>query len=766
MMTVKRRISLMLILLIIGVFVLTCFTGCTPATEQAVLTFTDAGGAGVMTTTVLILLSDATNTPYIKDVKKVAEELDKQVDALTQTKDVYKVDYTGTVGDRESISMSFSFTDINDYNRKCLRLYNSASDSLRNNLKRTDRYPMATWAVTDKGNGSYEAAFSQDGAVFSMVNLWAYEWLMSHDVEGGWDYTGDGNNVQFNPLGDNTFIDSKQTRVVVKIGDSSETFSAFKGAASQTVSLTGQVTGTPVTAETSVSDKDLIVSEKVKETVPSYPALTGEAAAKFESLCNIDLKNLPTDRKIKVACVGDSITQGSDDWQYPSYPWYLQSILGDGYDVQNFGVSGTRLTSSDGNGAAYIKSAKYQPSLDFNPDVVIIMLGTNDSSAYTFKRFDRCFAKDYQALVDAYKNLPSHPYVIVATTPYEPATSGTSAINEYIIPYERELFTKLNGVDGVVDIAAWSNDRYYLYFDNVHYSAEGYYSLAHHYASRIFGVENGHRTVTVKAVPGAIVTLKRETSDGHIYQQNVVADKDGVAVLREIDGTYTLTVRATDYARYQTAVTVNGDCTVDCAMNPGDYNVALYRPVTGSTVDNSSHTAEMVNDEEWGSNWHPLDGDSVGGSLVFDLGNTKELHGLRLLCRFQSYPSSYKVEVSDDGVNYREAATLRDARDKFVNDHLEEHYFDSVSGRYVKVTFLAKGYMFNYEIYDLQLLSNDKRTVSEREKEIIAQREEANKQNDPSSGGEKKTPLWPYVTGGAALLAAAAATVVFAVKKK
>jgi len=49
--------------------------------------------------------------------------------------------------------------------------------------------------------------------------------------------------------------------------------------------------------------------------------------------------------KIKVACVGDSITFGSGiaDRDNASYPAQLQKLLGDGFEVKNFGVSGRTM---------------------------------------------------------------------------------------------------------------------------------------------------------------------------------------------------------------------------------------------------------------------------------------------------------------------------------------------------------------------------------------------------------------------------------------
>src|SRR5689334_724667 len=87
----------------------------------------------------------------------------------------------------------------------------------------------------------------------------------------------------------------------------------------------------------------------------------------------------PADYKapVNVACIGDSITQGSGAAKGQSYPSQLQAMLGDQWKVGNFGVSGrTLLKKGD---YPYWKENAYQDALKSAPDVVIIMLGTNDT---------------------------------------------------------------------------------------------------------------------------------------------------------------------------------------------------------------------------------------------------------------------------------------------------------------------------------------------------------------------------------------------------
>ncbi|HSV13091.1 MAG TPA: GDSL-type esterase/lipase family protein, partial [Tepidisphaeraceae bacterium] len=96
----------------------------------------------------------------------------------------------------------------------------------------------------------------------------------------------------------------------------------------------------------------------------------------------------------KVACVGDSITYGSriEDRAHDSYPAQLGRMLGDQYNVRNFGVSGATLLKKGDR--PYNKTKEYQPALDFAADIVVIMLGTNDSKPQNISHKDE-FVADY-----------------------------------------------------------------------------------------------------------------------------------------------------------------------------------------------------------------------------------------------------------------------------------------------------------------------------------------------------------------------------------
>lgn len=120
--------------------------------------------------------------------------------------------------------------------------------------------------------------------------------------------------------------------------------------------------------------------------------------------------------QIRVACVGDSITFGAGvfDWRENAYPVVLGRLLGDGYVVNNYGYSG-RTALFDGD-MPYVKDGVYRKSLDFQPDIVVIMLGTNDTKPVNWQGAER-YKEDYAKIIDSYLTLPSSPEIYIIAPP-------------------------------------------------------------------------------------------------------------------------------------------------------------------------------------------------------------------------------------------------------------------------------------------------------------------------------------------------------------
>ncbi|VGO16521.1 Acetylxylan esterase [Pontiella desulfatans] len=182
---------------------------------------------------------------------------------------------------------------------------------------------------------------------------------------------------------------------------------------------------------------------------------------------------------IKVACVGDSITYGAriENREENSYPKQLGNLLGEGYVVQNFGVSGSTLLKK-GN-RPYVQQKQYRDSLAFNPDIVIIKLGSNDSKPGNFDAHQDEFVPDAVALVKSYQALPSSPRVILCkpvmvTVKDKPITE--KVVRQEVSPQIEKAAIQL-GVE-LVDLHPLLRDRPEWLPDGIHPNAQGAKVLA------------------------------------------------------------------------------------------------------------------------------------------------------------------------------------------------------------------------------------------------------------------------------------------------
>ena len=104
---------------------------------------------------------------------------------------------------------------------------------------------------------------------------------------------------------------------------------------------------------------------------------------------------------VKVACVGDSITYGHgiSHRSENSYPAVLSSLLGDGYEAENFGDPGSTVGKSGDQ--PYWEQERYTRSLEYDADIVVFMMGTNDSKEYNWHG-EEAFREDLEAMLDSY----------------------------------------------------------------------------------------------------------------------------------------------------------------------------------------------------------------------------------------------------------------------------------------------------------------------------------------------------------------------------
>ncbi len=192
---------------------------------------------------------------------------------------------------------------------------------------------------------------------------------------------------------------------------------------------------------------------------------------------------------IKVACIGNSITYGSgiSDRPRDSYPSQLARMLGDNWEVRNFGVSGrTLLKKGD---YPYWNEEAWLEAKAFLPDVVIIKLGTNDTKPQNWK-YSGEFANDYRAMIEELKSLPSHPKIYLCKP--VPAFFSRWGITDSVIV--REVLPAVEKLARkeklpVIDLYTALSGKGNLFPDQIHPNAEGAGLMAKTIAKALTGKE-------------------------------------------------------------------------------------------------------------------------------------------------------------------------------------------------------------------------------------------------------------------------------------
>lgn len=182
----------------------------------------------------------------------------------------------------------------------------------------------------------------------------------------------------------------------------------------------------------------------------------------------------PQGAKIHVACVGDSITRGeaiSNRSRY-SYPAQLQRMLGDGYQVRNFGYNGAMMARKGYR--PYWNLQEFKDATEYDPQIVVIMLGTNDSYPEYWREGKGQFKADGTAMVEHFLGVESRPKVwLCLPIPIGPARGEEqpNILSNEVIPILRQIAVEKNVP--LIDMYQVMTGKLDLLPDGVHPDADG-----------------------------------------------------------------------------------------------------------------------------------------------------------------------------------------------------------------------------------------------------------------------------------------------------
>lgn len=176
--------------------------------------------------------------------------------------------------------------------------------------------------------------------------------------------------------------------------------------------------------------------------------------------------------KKKVACVGNSITENWALDQQDKYPAILQRLLGSEYDVRNYGIGGRTMLKKGNH--PYWNEQRYQEVLEWEPDIVIIKMGTNDGKPQNWE-YKNEFEENYTEFVNSFRNLQSKPKIFVCYPLPTFAGNGLSVSDSIITT---EMMPIIKGVaketkSGLIDLHKPFEGREDFVYDKIHPNSKG-----------------------------------------------------------------------------------------------------------------------------------------------------------------------------------------------------------------------------------------------------------------------------------------------------
>lgn len=223
--------------------------------------------------------------------------------------------------------------------------------------------------------------------------------------------------------------------------------------------------------------------------------------------------------QIKVSCIGDSVTYGYgiEDRETWSYPAQLQVMLGDKYDVRNFGLSGSTLLRQGHR--PYNKTEQYGQAMDFAGDIAVIHLGLNDTDPRDWPNYRDNFVGDYLQLIDDVRKAnPECKIWICRMTPIFDRHSRFKSGTRDWFWMEQEKIEKVANMAGVelIDLHTPLHCRPDLFKDALHPDATGAGIIARTVYSAITGDYGG-------------LSMPMLYTDGMVLQRDKALNISGIA---------------------------------------------------------------------------------------------------------------------------------------------------------------------------------------------------------------------------------------------
>lgn len=190
-----------------------------------------------------------------------------------------------------------------------------------------------------------------------------------------------------------------------------------------------------------------------EEIISDYEIVNGDNLLANQSYVTININedtvsvNITVKSTYNVVYCGDSLTQGHS-WPNDAYTNFINDYTDYAFNNVNCGRNGISVTGYGGSwndpAKRYQLSEYYTNSINANPDVVVLFLGTNDATGWA--NASSIFESRYKELINSYiSTLGNKTKFIMMVSP--PTTTNSfnipnDKIRDYVNPIQRSLATE------------------------------------------------------------------------------------------------------------------------------------------------------------------------------------------------------------------------------------------------------------------------------------------------------------------------------------
>lgn len=307
--------------------------------------------------------------------------------------------------------------------------------------------------------------------------------------------------------------------------------------------------------------------------------------------------NLWAQKRIKVACVGNSITEGYllANPKEESYPAVLQRLLGDGYEVGNFGHSGATLLFEGHR--PYTETDAFRRAMAFDADIFVVHLGLNDTDPRNWPNIKHLFERDYRKLLDTLGTQAEGKKLYIAQlSPLLPEHRRYYASSHAWHKEVNQVIANMAGLKyTLLDFSAPFSARWHLFPDALHPNAEG---------AKLLG-EYVYECIKPKT-PTKLWLHP-------YYRDNMIIQKGRVRIHGKGTAGNTLTYRIDDKATNSTTIGPDGKWFIELDLKK-------YQPFNLTLSDQQTGEVRTIRNIQVGEVWVA----SGQSNMQWTLGQTKD----------------------------------------------------------------------------------------------------------------------------------------------